>query len=110
MYLYNLYCLSRVITHIDIEIGEIISEPSPLETFLTARWGLYSRGFGNTLRYAPVEHPEWPLQKATLTSLDDSLITHAGFSKPQGEPHVMFSSGVPVRVGLPHRVNRKNSP
>lgn len=101
---------SRSHSHIEIEIGETITEPSPLETFLTARWGLYSRGFGNTLRYAPVEHPEWPLQKATLTTLNDSLITSAGFSAPVGEPHVMFSSGVPVRVGLPHRVNRKNSP
>jgi len=48
------------------------------------------------------------LQRAEIISLDDSLIQAAGFAVPRaqinGEPHVMFSSGVPVRVGLPKRV------
>lgn len=91
-------------TQIQVRIGEAIAEPTPLEIFLTARWGLYSRGRGRSLRYAPVEHPEWPLHRADVISLDDSLVTAAGFSPPHGEPHAMFSSGVPVRVGLPHRV------
>lgn len=91
-------------TDIRVRIGEEITEPSALEIFLSARWGLYSRGRGDSLRYAPVEHPEWPLRRAELVSLDDSLVTAAGLSAPRGEPHVMFSAGVPVRVGLPRRV------
>jgi uncharacterized protein YqjF (DUF2071 family) len=59
------------------------------------------------LRYAPISHPRWQLQRAEIISLDDSLIQAAGFTKPtlseNGEPNVMFSSGVPVRVGLPRR-------
>ena len=93
-------------TNIEIEIGDPITSPSPLEVFLSARWGLYSQGLGESLRYAPVDHPAWPLHNARLISLNDSLITAAGFSAPTGDPHVMFSPGVKVRVGLPHRVNR----
>lgn len=87
-----------------VRIGGRITEPSPLEIFLSARWGLYSRGSGDSLRYAPVDHPEWTLHRAELLSIDDSLITAAGLSAPRGEPHVMFSPGVPVRVGLPRRI------
>lgn len=87
-----------------VRIGGRITEPSPLEIFLSARWGLYSRGSGDALRYAPVDHPEWTLHRAELLSIDDSLITATGLSAPRGEPHVMFSPGVPVRVGLPRRI------
>ena len=93
----------RAHTTIDLRIGEVISAPSPLEIFLTARWGLYSHGGGDSVRYAPVQHPNWPLQRAQLLALDESLITAAGLSNPSGDPHVMFSPGVQVRVGLPRQ-------
>ena len=59
------------------------------------------------MRYAPISHECWPLQRAEIISLDDSLVQAAGFATPNvaanGEPHVMFSSGVQVSVGLPRR-------
>jgi len=91
-------------TDIRIRIGDAIQKPSSLEVFLSARWGLYSLTRSGRLRYAPVQHPRWPLQHAQLISLDDSLIEAAGLPAPVGEPHVMFSQGVPVRVGLPRSV------
>jgi len=91
-------------THISILIGDEIEEPSDTAVFLSARWGLYSKGFRGALRYAPVDHEKWPLYSATLLDIDDSLVTSAGLSAPRGEPHVLFSPGVSVRVGLPHRV------
>jgi uncharacterized protein YqjF (DUF2071 family) len=95
-------------TKIQLKILEPIIEPSPLEIFLSARWGLYTTTRSGNLRYAPISHPKWKLQRAEIISLDDSLIQAAGFAVPRaqinGEPHVMFSSGVPVRVGLPKRV------
>lgn len=91
-------------TNISISIGDEIETPDETSVFLSARWGLYSKGFKGSLRYAPVDHEKWPLYSATLLSLDDSLVMSAGLSAPQGEPHVMFSPGVSVRVGLPHRV------
>lgn len=94
---------SRASTLISISIGNVIEQPDETAVFLSARWGLYSKGFRGSLRYAPVDHEKWPLYSARLLELDDSLVTAAGLSAPQGEPHVMFSPGVSVRVGLPHR-------
>ena len=91
-------------TKISISVGSEIESPDDTAVFLSARWGLYSRGFRGALRYAPVDHEKWPLYSATLLDLNDSLVTTAGLSAPQGEPHVMFSPGVSVRVGLPRRV------
>jgi uncharacterized protein YqjF (DUF2071 family) len=91
-------------TNIQVRVGDVISEPTELENFLTARWGLYSRGIGKSLMYAPVDHETWPLHRAQLLSLEDTLVIAAGIPTPQGEPHVMFSPGVSVRIGLPHRV------
>jgi uncharacterized protein YqjF (DUF2071 family) len=90
-------------TSIEVEIGERIDEPSPLDEFVTARWGLYSRGFRNKLRYAPIEHVPWPLHRATATHVDDSLITAAGLPAPSTEPYTLYSPGVHVRIGAPHR-------
>ena len=94
-------------TKIRLKIGEHIVAPSPLEVFLSARWGLYTTTRRGNLRYAPISHEPWRLQRAEIISLDDSLIDAAGFAAPNvavnGEPHVMFSGGVPVRVGLPRR-------
>ena len=94
-------------TKIRLKIGEHIVAPSPLEVFLSARWGLYTTTRRGNLRYAPISHEPWRLQRAEIISLDDLLIDAAGFAAPNvavnGEPHVMFSGGVPVRVGLPRR-------
>lgn len=89
-------------THIEVDIGEPIDEPTDLDVFLSARWGLYSHGRGGGVRYAPVDHQPWPLRSATLRALDDSLVTAAGLPVPTGDPYVLFSEGVHVRIGLPH--------
>ena len=86
---------------ITVAPGSPIMDPDPLDVFLTARWGLYSTGNSGTLRYAPIEHPAWPLHHATIGHLRDSLVSAAGYPPPAGAPHVLWSPGVPVRVGLP---------
>lgn len=96
---------TRAHTDIRIDIGDAIEQPDDLSVFLSARWGLYSKGLRGNLRYAPVEHEKWPLHRASLVSLNDSLVTASGLSAPAGEPHVMFSPGVSVRIGLPRRVS-----
>ncbi len=78
--------------------------PSALENHLTARWGLFTTTRTASLRYAPVEHPPWPLQRASVRHLDESLVVAAGYPAPEGPPHVLWSQGVPVRVGLPRSV------
>jgi uncharacterized protein YqjF (DUF2071 family) len=91
-------------TSLRLEICEPIEQPDDLSVFLSARWGLYSKGLRNGVRYAPVDHERWPLYSANLLSLNDTLVIASGLTAPQGNPHVMFSPGVSVRVGLPRRV------
>lgn len=74
-----------------------------LAVFLTARWGLFSRA-RHGLRYAPVDHEPWPLRSATVDVWDDVLLRAAGLPPPGGDPHVLFSDGVAVRIGWPRRV------
>jgi len=88
---------------LEVRMGAPLSEPSDLDVVLSARWGLFSTAPRHRLRYAPVDHPPWPLRAATLERCDETLIRAAGFPDPTGEPHVLASDGVPVRIGLPRR-------
>jgi uncharacterized protein YqjF (DUF2071 family) len=87
-----------------VRIGQPIDEPSPLEHFLTARWGLHERTYGRTL-HLPNVHEAWPLHRAELLSLDDELIAAAGLRQPTRPPDsVLYSPGVAVHFGTPSRV------
>ena len=83
-----------------VRLGEPV-EPTPLERFLTARWGLFLPDRRGRTRYWPNEHPEWPLRAATLEHLDDALVAAAGFPGLSEHPvaSVLFSEGVGVRFG-----------
>jgi uncharacterized protein len=84
-----------------IRVGERIAEPSPLDHFLTARWGLHVRAHGRTL-YVPNVHPQWTLYRAELVELADELVAATGLPAPGGPPvSVLHSPGVPVRFGPP---------
>lgn len=82
-----------------IEMGDPVVADE-LDIFLSARWGLYSRGIRG-LRYAAVDHAPWPLRAASLRSIDQSLVQAAGLPAPTGDPHVRCSDGVSVRIGWP---------
>ena len=87
-----------------IRVGERIARPSDLEQFLTARWGLHAEWYGGGLRYLPNQHPPWPLHRAALLRLEENLVTAAGLPQPAGGPvSILYSPGVPVRLGLPQR-------
>jgi uncharacterized protein YqjF (DUF2071 family) len=87
-------------SHVDIEIGDRLLAPDELEVFLTARFRLYARRAGRLLR-ADVEHPPWPLQRADVRRIDDTLIQAAGMPEPRGRPIVHFSHRVDVLVSRP---------
>jgi uncharacterized protein YqjF (DUF2071 family) len=88
-----------------VRIGEPIAEPSALEQFLTARWGLHAAGYGGRTIYLPNEHPRWPLYRATLVHLEENLIQAAGLPPPRSGPvSVLYSPGVQVRLGAPSPV------
>jgi uncharacterized protein YqjF (DUF2071 family) len=84
-----------------VHTGPPIVEPSTVEHFVTARWGLHVRTYGRTL-YMPNVHPAWPLHRAELIHLDDELVTATGLPAMHGPPtSVLYSPGVPVTFGAP---------
>jgi len=87
-------------TAMEVTVGEAV-QPSPLEQWLTARWGLFLPDRRGATRYWPNEHPSWPLQAATLVHLDDELVAAAGFPDVAGRApdSVLFSEGVHTRFG-----------
>lgn len=87
-----------------IEIGAVVEDEdlTEVERFVTARWALASR-FAGTDLWADVDHEPWPLHRSTLTHFDDSLVSAAGLSSPTGDPVVLWSPGVEVRIGRPRR-------
>ncbi|RKN39613.1 YqjF family protein [Micromonospora endolithica] len=90
-----------VVGDLRVRLGDPIGEPTALEHFLTARWGLHTRAYGRTL-HLPNVHPRWPLHRAELLGLDDELIAAAGLPAPESAPvSVLYSPGVPVRFGPP---------
>ena len=90
------------VSRMRIRVGEAIAEPTALEHFVTARWGLHTRAWGRT-RHLANDHPSWPLHRADLLDLDDTLLAAAGLPGIEGPPaSVLYSPGVPVIFG-PHR-------
>ena len=74
-------------------------EATPLDDFLTARWGAHVRRRGRTT-YVPNQHEPWPLQDAEVLELDDGLVASVGL------PGVDRPAAGPRRVqrGGPRRV------
>ena len=95
---------SRVV----VRPGAPIARPTPLEHFLTARWGMHVPWHGRTL-HLPNDHPPWPLHRAELLELDDELVAAAGLPQMRGAPvSVLYSPGVQVRFGAPSPVRPRS--
>ena len=61
---------------LSISIGDPVT-PTPLEVWLTARWGAHTRKAGRTW-WVPNEHEPWSLRSATILELDDELLPASG--------------------------------
>jgi uncharacterized protein YqjF (DUF2071 family) len=90
---------------IDVEVGESVDEPSPLDLFLTARFGLHTSLLGRTL-WVPNTHSPWPLRTARVTHLEDTLVAAAGLPGVTTRPpdSALFSTGVRTVFGRPRRL------
>lgn len=88
-------------SRIRLRVGEA-REPTSLDAFLSARWGLHTRVLGRS-RYIPNRHPAWPLHGAEVLDLDDELVSSVGFGDLARRPpdHVAFSPGVHTTFGFP---------
>lgn len=86
-------------SRLTVTVGEPV-EPTPLEVWLTARWGAHTRIAGRTC-WVPNEHAEWPLHTAEVVELDDDLLAASGV-RPCGERlRALYSPGVRTRFGRP---------
>ena len=80
---------------------------TPLDEFLSARWGLHVRWWGRTL-YVANEHEPWPVHDAEVLELDDDLRASVGLGELAGRApdHVAFSPGVHTEFSFPTDARR----
>lgn len=89
--------------------GEPIAEPSDLEVFLTARFGLHTQHLGRTW-WVPNTHVPWDLNRGELLELDDDLVAAAGLPGIVGREapaSVMVADPVHTSFGLPRLVRSR---
>ena len=86
-------------------LGGPVAQPSAVDEFVTARFGLHTRYLGTTL-WIPNHHEPWPLRRATLDVLEDDLVAAAGLPGLVGrEPDsVLHSDGIHTTFGTPRIV------
>ena len=87
---------------ITVEIGAPLPDPDGLTLFLTERYRLYTRLLGR-LAVASVEHAPWPLHRAKLVGLHETVRRAAGLPGRDEPSLVHWSPGVQARIGWPHR-------
>ncbi|WP_083633595.1 DUF2071 domain-containing protein [Alkalihalophilus pseudofirmus] len=71
-----------------------------LEYWLTERYRLYSTAKNGDIQYGDIKHEQWPLQLAGVNIKENSLILAAGLPSQKGEPHLLYSPGVTVDIGM----------
>ncbi len=89
-------------SRLTVRIGEEV-QPTPLELWLTSRWGAHTRKAGRTW-WMPNEHGPWPLRSAEILELDDELMAAAGVTVSRERLRALFSPGVHARFGRPSQL------
>lgn len=94
-----------VASHVETKIraGSNVATPGSLDHFLVERYALYAFARGRLWR-GRVSHDPYPLVKASCECVDEGLVAAAGITRPDIEPHVLFSPGVDVQVFGIHSV------
>lgn len=86
-------------SRLTVVVGDLI-EPTPLEIWLTARWGAHTRKAGRTW-WVPNEHDPWPLYAAEIAELDDDLLQASGVTPAGDRLRALHSHGVRARFSRP---------
>jgi hypothetical protein len=94
----------RLAACLEVEVGEPIVRSSPLDVFLTARWGLHTDTLRGTT-WVPVTHPPFLLHQARPLQAGKELLAHLGVPVPDEAPvGVLWSPGLDAQIGRPHRL------
>ena len=72
--------------------------PGTIEHFLVERYILYTIDDEHRLRRARVHHEPYPLQRAEVLGLDETLIWAAGIRRSEGHPLRHYAREVNVKV------------
>jgi uncharacterized protein len=91
-------------SRVTVRVGQRV-EPTPLEVFLTARWGAHTRVAGRTI-WVPNAHGTWPLHECEVMTLDDELLAGSGVEAAGPPLRALWSPGVHSRFGRPALVGR----
>jgi uncharacterized protein YqjF (DUF2071 family) len=96
----------RAHCEVEVETGDHITDPTGFDNYLTARFRLWTP----RLRLVQAHHAPWPLQRATVRTLDPGLVTAAGLPPPETEqPTAHYSDGVDVSIGWPSRTDMRST-
>jgi uncharacterized protein len=79
-----------------------ISEQSELDTFLTARFRLYSI-YARRLMTAQVQHPPWQLNRIRIIEFEENVRRAMDVQFPSHDFLGHWSPGVDTRIGFPRR-------
>ncbi len=95
-------CRQSVHHDITVEPGPPLAaaELSDLDHWLTGRWRGWARVAGRVAE-VPVQHQPWPLRRAKVVSLEETLLQSVGLPPPQDAPLAHFSPGVDAQLGAP---------
>lgn len=87
---------------VTVDVGPVL-DPTPLEFWLTARWGAHTRTAGRTW-WVPNEHEPFPLHAADVVDLETDLVTAGGVRCAGERLRALYSPGVRARFGRPRLV------
>jgi uncharacterized protein len=71
--------------------------PDTFEHFLVERYLLFAQT-GAGIELGQVHHAPYPLHRAEVTELSESMVSALGLPAPSGAPHALYSPGVDVDV------------
>jgi uncharacterized protein len=97
----------HAVTDIRVQPGALFQpgELSDLDHFLTARFQLYAASRAK-LHRAQIEHPPWPLARASVLNMHQTLLQASALSPPQGSPIAHYSDELHVKIGFPSKLSR----
>lgn len=85
--------------HLELGEGETLA-PDALDTFLTVRYTLFSQHGARLLRQ-DLHHEPWPLRRAEVLALRETVIPSVGLDAHDEAPIAHYSGGVHVTIDAP---------
>ncbi|MBJ7340342.1 DUF2071 domain-containing protein [Mycolicibacterium sp.] len=86
-------------SRVTVDVGAAV-DPTPLEIWLTARWGAHTRKAGRTW-WVPNQHAPFALHEANVLELDDELVAASGVTPTGDRLRALYSPGVRTSFGRP---------